>query len=354
LFEIDLIPHSRPLLGETEALSAAEVIRSGNVAQGDRVRAFEGMVCGTFGFADAAATSSGTAALHLALLALGVGPGDEVIIPSFVCSALLNAVRHAGGVPVLADVDPDTGNMDPGDARKRRTSKTRAIILPHLFGRPAEMPAIIDLGIPVIEDCAQAIGATIDGKPVGTFGSLAVYSFYATKVITTGEGGMVAGDPVLVSRVRHFREYDNRMEGRLSFNYKMTDIQAAIGVAQLKRLTEFVTRRQKIAKDYDFVLESSGLATPPPVSGNIYFRYPVLLAGEPMRDRWIERMKERGIACARPVFRPLHHLTGENGFPGAESAWRRMLSIPLYPALTDGEVRCITMAIKEINGEAGK
>lgn len=344
--ETDPIPHSRPLLGDMEAERAAEVIRSGHIAQGELVAGFEAAICKAYGHADAAATSSGTAALHLALLALGVGPGDEVIIPSFVCRALLNAVLQAGGVPVLADVDPETGNMNPDDARKRRTAKTRAVIVPHLFGRTAEIKSIIALGVPVIEDCAQAIGAAIDGKPVGTFGSLAIYSFYATKVITTGEGGMVAGAPALVERARNLREYDNRMESSLSFNCKMTDIQAAIGCVQLSRLTEFVTMRQKIAQIYDFVLASIGLKPIPPAPGQIYFRYVVSLA-EKVRDRWMKRMENRGITCARPVFRPLHHLNGETGFPGAETAWRQMLSIPLYPALSEKEVMHIAEAITE-------
>lgn len=335
------IPHSRPTLGEEEAAAVTAVLCSGQVAQGERVAAFERSLAAQVGVGGAAAVSSGTAALHLALLALEVGEGDEVIIPSFVCSALLNAVRHVRAMPVLADIDRETLNIAPRDLARRITAKTRAVIVPHLFGLPAEIRAIVALGIPVIEDCAQALGSRPAGAAAGSFGTLSVFSFAATKVICTGEGGMVAGnDARLIERIRDLRDYDEKEDGRLRYNFKLTELQAAMGLVQLQRLPAFLARRREIAGRYDASLRGCPLTLPPRPPGDEpnHYRYvvrtqavtPLLAAG-----------REAGIAYRRPVFRPLHRYLGLTGYPETEAAFAQCLSLPIYPSLTEGETDAV-------------
>src|SRR5512143_1781945 len=185
------IPHSRPTLDEEEARAAAAVVASGHVAEGPAVAAFEQELAALIGVPHAVAARSGTAALHLVLAAMGIGPGDEVIIPSFVCAALLHAIKYTGAVPVLADIDPATLNLDPRDVEQRLSPRTRAVILVHLFGLAADLPRFLGLGVPIIEDCAHCIGGIHGTRRLGAFGQAAVFSFYATKVIATGAGGMV-------------------------------------------------------------------------------------------------------------------------------------------------------------------
>ncbi len=345
--------HSHPYLGEAEAVAVAEVMQSGQIAQGEKVAAFESTFCSSIGVSYAAAVSSGTAALHLTLAALGVSEKDEVILPSYVCIALLNAVRYVGATPVLADIDPETANIDPKDAANRITKRTKAIIVPHLFGRPANMESLLKFDIPVIEDCAQAVGGTFQNRPLGTIGHAAVYSFYATKVMTTGEGGMVASSSKdLIDRIRELREYDNRSDGRLRYNYKMTDIQAAIGTIQLSRLSDFIRKRRSIAEDYTKAFAPLGLKIPMPDPGHIYFRYTIRLNDEEMVDRWLRILKSKGICCARPVYQPIHRALGLPGYEHSEAAWQQLLSLPIYPSLTFKSVGQVIQGVTETVAEA--
>src|SRR5579883_2046260 len=183
------------------------------------------------------------------------GAGDEVLMPSYTCVAVTNAVRYVGATPALADIDPHTYNLDAGDARRRLTAATRAVIVPHMFGLPADMDPLTEWGIPVIEDCAQTLGATYRGRRVGGFGTVSICSFYATKLLTTGEGGMLLSDSdTLVRRARDLRDYDDRADATLRYNYKMTDFQAALGVSQLGRLPQFLARREALAARYEAAL----------------------------------------------------------------------------------------------------
>ena len=246
-----IIPHSKPLLGAEEAQAVAAVIASGQVAEGPETAAFERELAGRLGCAHAVAVSSGTAALHLALAAMGVGAGDEVVVPSFVCAALFHAVAATGAVPVPADIDPLTLNLDPGDARRRLSARTRALVLPHLFGRVADPAPFLEMGVPLVEDCAHTLGARVDGRPAGSFGHVAVTSSYATKLIATGEGGAVAtASEPLAAAVRDLKQYDRRPLDRARYNLKFTDLQAAVGRAQLRRLDAFIRRRRAIAACY--------------------------------------------------------------------------------------------------------
>ena len=344
----DVIPHSRPFVGPEEEAAAVAVIRSGHLSAGARVAAFERALAGRIGVLHAVAVSSGTAALHLALLALGIGPGDAVAMPTYVCLALLHAVRYTGAEPLLVDADPETCNLDAADLRRRITPRTRAVILPHAFGRPADVAGVCALGLPVIEDCAMSLGATVEGRPTGSLGDLSVFSFYATKVIACGEGGMVATqDERLATRVLDLRDYDGRRDAETRFNYKLSDLHAAVGEVQLGRLEAFIARRRDLAARYNEALRGTGRLLPEPVPGHIFFRYVVRTTGD-VEGR-IRAFEKQGVAARRPVFQPIHRAMGmaEGAFPGAETAYRSALSLPLYPALTDAEAETVIRAAQE-------
>ena len=333
----DYIPHSRPTLGQEEIGAVAEVIASSQIAQSKVVHEFERAFAQKMKAKYAVTTNSGTAALHLVLLAMGIGERDEVVIPSYVCTALLNAVKYAGAAPVLAEIDPENYNLDPDDVKRRLTKRTKAVIVPHLFGLAADMEDLLALNVPIIEDCAQALGSTYNQKYVGTFGEAAIFSFYATKMMTTGEGGMVVSDSKdLMDRVRDLREYDNKDKYKIRYNYKTTDICAAIGLVQLSRIEKFIQRRRAIARSYDQAFESLDLQLPLREQGHIYFRYVLGLGTD--SSSWIRKLEGEGIGCARPVYRPLHQYLGLKGFSRTEKAWKESLSIPIYPSLTEENV----------------
>lgn len=350
---MDVIPHSRPTLGGKEAKAVSAVIRSARIAQGEKVKALEEAFSSFLRVSQAACTSSGTSALYLVLAAMGVGPGHEVIIPSYVCAALLHAVRLAGAAAVPADIDPNTYNLDPEDVRRKISKKTRAIIAVHLFGMTADMDALLSLGIPIIEDCAQAVGGTRDGRLAGTMGRAAVFSFYATKVMTTAEGGMVVSDSrALVEKIKDLREYDKKKDCTPRFNYKMTDVHAAIGLVQLRRLEGFIAKRRIIAGFYRRAFDGTRLGLPPNDPGHIYFRYVLGLN----RDAGpvIRALREKGIECARPIYRPIHDCMGLKGYPESQTAWRRSLSIPIYPTLRRADIDRIIAAVRSLPGARRK
>ena len=341
-----MIPHSRPTLGSDEIRRVSEVLESGQLAQGQMVAKFEAAFARKLKVGYAAGVSSGTAALHLTLLALKIGPKDEVIIPSYVCSALLNAVNYVGARPVLAEIDPATYNLDPVDVKNRLTRRTRAIIVPHMFGLAADLESLSGLDVPIIEDCAQAAGAGYLQKQVGMLGRAAIFSFYATKVLTTGEGGMiVSNSEELIQHARRYRQYDKADRYQIRFNYKMTDIQAAMGLCQLKRLDNFIRRRRAIAQKYHTALESQEMRLPPRESGHIYFRYVIGLGAD--AKPWIRGLRAKGVGCARPVHTPLHRYLKQDGYPITDKAWDQSLSIPIYPSLTEKESTYIIQSLIE-------
>ena len=222
MMDNEIIPHSRPLISDRDIEAVASAVKSGRLSQGPKVLEFEEQLARFIGKKKAAATSSGTAALHLALLALDIKQGDQVIIPSFVCSAVLNAVNYTGATPIIVDIDPLTFNMSAEAVKSAITGETRAIVVPHMFGCSAEIDRLLEMGIPVIEDCAQAIGADFKGGKAGSFGLLSVFSFYATKVVSCGEGGMVLSDSDdLISKIKNLRDYDSRDDYTLRYNYKI-------------------------------------------------------------------------------------------------------------------------------------
>jgi perosamine synthetase len=338
----DRIPHSRPALPSAEEW--AEVtgrLAQGWIAGGPCLEEFEREAAGWLGGAAGVAVNSGTSALHLALLGVGVRPGDEVLIPAYCCAALLNAVQLAGAHPVLVDSEPGGVNLCPDDARRRLSRRTGAVVVAHMFGGPAPLSPFLALGVPVIEDCAQSLGARIDGVLTGSRGAAAVTSFYATKVITTGQGGLVtSGDCKRLESMRDRVVYDNREDWQPRFSYGMSELQAALGLWQLERLPRFLERRRALAERYDGCLELERSSP----RGAICYRYTLRV---PDAAATITRLQAAGIDARRPVHRPLHHYLGGD-YPHAQAAHEEIVSLPLYPALTDGEAACVSAAVQAL------
>ena len=330
------IPHSRPALGREEEQAAVRVLRSGQTGGGVEVAAFERELEAFLGGGRATAVHTGSAALHLALLALGVRPGQRVLLPTYVCAAVLNAVRYAGAEPILADVDPATANLDPSDVRRRLKPRTAAMIVPHLFGRPAPLAELRRLGVPIVEDCAMSLGTK-----TGRGGEISIFSFYATKMMATGHGGaVVASSRALAGRIADLVEYDNRDDDRVRYNYRMSGLVAAVGRAQLRKVPDFVKRRRRIAEYY---FRTLGLGKPPPAHG--FYRF-VLRVGAV--ERFVRFMASRGVDCKRPVYRPLHRYfaASKGEYPGAEELHRSWASIPLYPSLSRAETERVAEAAR--------
>ncbi len=344
----DLIPHSRPAIGQEEIEAVRAVLQSGQIAEGKKTAEFERTMAKRFGAKHAAAVNSGTSALHLALIAIGVGHGDDVILPGYVCTAVLNAVKYAGANPVLAEIDPETLNIDPADVRKRLTPKTKAVIAPHMFGLPARMDDLLYMNVPVIEDCAQSMGGMTEGGRVGMLGRAAVFSFYATKVIAAGEGGMVlTNSNDLAEKIRDLKDYDNREDYQVRYNYKMTDIAAAMGLCQLSRLAGFIARRREIARRYFTAFANLDFNLPPQNPDHIYFRF--VIQAKKKGYQWVQRLKEKGVVAEKPVFKTLQQYLSISGYPITEHAWKHAVSIPVYPALSDSQVDRIIEAVKDVH-----
>jgi perosamine synthetase len=348
-----LIAHSRPTLDDHDARAVTKVVRSGWLAQGARVEEFERRMASFVGVRGGVAVGSGTAALELALLAVGVTRGDEVILPSYVCTAPWLAVRRTGATPKLVDIEPETYAIDPVQVKKAVTRRTRAIIVPHLFGLPADLTRLQDLDVPLIEDCAQALGVTERGRPVGSVGVAAVCSFYATKLLCTGEGGMfLSRKPFILERGRALREYDEEpILVPASFNRKMTDMQAALGLSQLNRLRLFLQRRRAIAAVYRKALADADVGLPVIPAGrtHCYYRFVIRLRHRSV-EQVMARLERRGVQCRRPVFRPLHQYLKLKGYPESEGAYRTALSVPIYPSMTDRmAARTVTAVCEELS-----
>jgi len=341
-----MITHSKIVLDEEEIVGVVDALRSGLLVQGKVVSSLEEKLASFIGVRHAVAVSSGTAALHLALISLGIGHGSEVIIPSYVCTALLNAVHYVRATAVLVDIDPYTYNISAEQVEKAISTKTGAIVVPHMFGLPADMDEILSLGVPVIEDCAQSAGARFRGQYTGSLGRISIFSLYATKMLCAGEGGLIlSDDPDLIARARDLRDYDEKETYTLRYNYKLTDIQAALGKSQLKKLPSFIAKRRKIAGLYNDGLEQvvSQIPSVPYGREHIYYRY-VIPVDDP--TGFMQKMQEKGIVCRRPVFKPLHRYLDLSGYEITEEVWSKAVSIPIYPSLTEQEAHRIVDAIR--------
>ena len=311
----------------------------------------EDMLAKQVGVKYAAAVNSGSSALHLALLALGVGEGHEVIAPSYVCTAVLNAIHYVRATPVLADVD-DSLNLCPSGAEEKLTAKTKAIIVPHLLGNPAAVDEIAALGAPVIEDCAQAIGAEMPSRanrsqPAGSRGTIAVFSFYATKMMAAGECGAVASNSRrLIDRILDLKDYDERRTYKVRYNYKCNDLAAALALCQLNKLPQFLKRRRALARLYASALSDTCRVLPghDAVAHAACFRFVLLVPGK--ASSLISRLQAQGVCARRPIFMPLHRYLGLRGFPQTTWAWRSAVSLPIYPSIRPADCQRVIQAVR--------
>ncbi len=359
----DFIPIARPIIGEEEIEAVGQVLRSGMLTQGEVVRQFEEQFAEYLGAKNSIAVGNGTIALDLALKALDLQPGDEVISPAFTFIATANCVLYQGAKPVFADVDARTFNIDPEDLKEKITPRTRAVVGVHLYGQPFDLQAMQqicdDHHLTLIEDCAQAHGAEYNGRKVGSFG-IGCFSFYPTKNMTTGEGGMITiNDDALAARLRLLRNHGDTGKYNhvmLGYNYRMMNLQAAIGLVQLKRLEEFTAKRIGNAGILNRGIRIKGLTTPFQAADvrHVYHQYVVKVEDDfPVsRERLMEHLQARGIGSAvhypKAVYeQPLYRDLGYAGqiCPVAEDVSRRVLSLPVHPSLHPDDLEYIADAV---------
>ncbi len=368
---IDLwrLPITEPSLGGNEMKYVSDCISSVWISsQGGYIGRFEEATCTFLGGGTALCTSSGTASLQLALAALKVGPGDEVVVPNITFGATANAVIHAGATPIFVDIASDTWTMDPAAFAAAVTSRTRAVIPVHLYGHPCDMDPIMETarenGIFVIEDCAESLGAEYKGRKAGLIGDVGCFSFFANKVITTGEGGMVVTrNPDLHARMELLRDHGMSKERRYwhlepGYNFRMTNLQAAIGLAQIERIEDFLDARSRIVARYHQRLGAyDGIHTPPeaPWAYNIHWLYSIQVEAAVCgfeRDTLAEKLKEEGIDT-RPVFPPLHIQPAFGGggpglFPESERFAAAGLSLPTSNSMTVDDAERVCDALGRI------
>lgn len=369
---MSFVPVNEPVLDGNEEKYLVDCVRSGWISsEGPYVARFEEGLAARVGRRHGIAVANGSVALDVAVAALGLGVGDEVILPAFTIVSCAAAVVRAGAVPVLADCDPLTWNLDPEMVRARITPRTRAIMVVHIYGLPTDMEPILALarehGLKVIEDAAEMHGQTCRQRPCGSFGDISTFSFYPNKHITTGEGGMlVTDDPQLAERCRSLRNLCFKAEQRfvhdeLGWNFRMSNLQAALGVAQLERLDEFVARKRRMGTRYTELLAgTAGLQLPLPATEyaeNIYWVFGVVLDDDVDMDARaaMQRLAQQGIGT-RPFFWPMHEqpvfqkmglFAGER-HPVAERIARRGFYLPSGLALTDGQIERSTTALREM------
>jgi perosamine synthetase len=345
-----VIPHSRPTLGPEDAEALLAALRTGQLAQGSRVAAFELTVARRLRRHGGVATSSGTAALAVALAALKVGPRDEVMLPAYACSALGNAVRYVGAQAILADVGEDLA-LAPRPAARRLTVRTRAVVVVHPFGHPVDLRPFLEWEIPLVEDCAQALGASREDGPAGSAGTVAVCSFYATKEVATGEGGMVLTDhESVLAAARAIRS--GTADHPKAFNFKLTDLAGALGLAQLARLDEFVERRRAIARRYDEALSGALVRIPlrePGVEPS-FSRYVVRAQDA---GALIEGLSHHGVEAKRAIADPLVLQADRAAYPEAARAFAECVSLPIFPSLGEDEVGVVVRGLKSTLKERG-
>jgi perosamine synthetase len=367
----ETIPLAKPVLGQAEERAVVEVLRSGQLSLGPRLEEFERLFAQKLSARFASAVSSGTAGLHLALRAIGVEDGDEVITSPFSFVASANAIVYENANPVFADIDPVTLNLDPRAAEAVLTSRTKAIQPVHIFGYPADMRAFEEIasgnGLGIVEDACEALGARhADGPAVGARGHPAVFGFYANKQLTTGEGGMVTlGDPTMKERIDSERNQGRAPNmgwldhDRLGFNYRLSDIACALGIAQLDRLDQMLSARTHVAGMYRELLgDIEGLDLPCPDAGGDtrgWFVFVVQLPGGCDRDATVRALAERGIQ-SKPYLPAIHLMSfyrerfghREGQFPVCEQVAGRSIALPFFPAMTEAQVTRVAQTLKTV------
>jgi perosamine synthetase len=354
-----LIPIAKPEIGKTERKAVDRVMRSGLLAQGPEVSNFEKEFSKFVEDRECVAVNSGTSALHIALLSLGIGKGDEVIVPSFTFAATANSVALTGATPIFVDIDPMTFCIDPIKIVKAITPKTKAIQVVHLYGLPAEMPAVMKIAkkynLLVIEDAAQAHLASIDGKPVGSFGDAAAFSFYPTKNMTSGEGGMIVfNDSTAARTARLYRNqgmekrYENELVG---FNLRMTDIHAAIGRVQLRKLREKTAQRQENAAYLsENLLNSVSVPVAPKSYSHVFHQYTIKVKGD--RDNFSRKLAEKGVGSGVYYPNPVHELPAfgsRKKLPVTSLICQQVLSLPVHPSLSKRDLKKIVASVNRVS-----
>jgi len=362
-----MISIAKPLIGEEEKKAVSEVLDSGMIACGPKTEEFEKKFAEFVGTKYAIATTSGTTALHLGLLSLGIGKGDEVIVPSFSFIATANSVLFCDATPVFCDVDPKTFNIDVNKIEEFISEGARAIMPVHLYGQPADMKSIQEISekhnLKIIGDAAQAHGASYDGNMIGSFGDLECFSFYPTKNMTTGEGGMVTtNNDELAERAYSIRNHGRQKtkwgyeHGRIGYNYRMTDIAAAIGIEQLKKLPSFLKKRRENAKFYGKNLENVETPYVLDDAKHAYHQYTIKCKN---RDKLLEELKKNEIGFGIYYPKPLHkypHLEkfGHNDLKVSERLVNEVVSLPVHPALTKEELEKVVDVINKAHQHLDK
>lgn len=353
-----MIPAAKPIIGDEEREAVDRVLRSGMIAGGPEVAAFESEFSAYVGGRHCVAMNSGTSALHLALIAMGIGAGDEVIVPSFSFAATANSVALTGATPVFADIDRATFNLDPQAARAAITPRTKAIMPVHLYGQMAAMDEFESLaqehGLQIIEDSAQSHLASLNGRNAGEWGTTACFSFYPTKNMTSGEGGMVVTPDEKIARMLRLlrnqgmeQRYKNEVIG---FNTRMTDIHAAIGRVQLRKLPAWTAQRQANAAFLDANI--SGVVVPPVAAGasHVYHQYTIRVPVETgeRRDAFMASLADKGVGSGVYYPTPIHRLPSFElalDLPETELAARQVLSLPIHPALSAADLKQVAEAV---------
>lgn len=365
--ELLRVPLVEPHLAGNELKYVTDCITANWISsQGAYVTRFEEDFAGFVGSKYALTSTNGTAALHLALMALGIGPGDEVIVPDLTFAASASAVKHCGANPILVDIDPGTWGISPDAIGNAVTANTKAIMPVHLYGQPCDMEAVLKVarehGLAVVEDSAEALGAKYKGRYVGTLGDVGCFSFFSNKVITTGEGGMVVTDDVrIASRIKKLRDHGMSSDRRywhdvVGYNYRMTNLQAAVGVAQMERIEDFLRRRDEIAESYRRRLsEVAGITLPErfPWSRHINWLFSVLVDEDRFgmtRDSIIDNLAHAGVET-RPFFYPLHEqppFFQEGRFDTTNSVSYRGLCLPCSNNLRDEDIDRVCSLLSEL------
>ncbi|MGD9891845.1 MAG: DegT/DnrJ/EryC1/StrS family aminotransferase [Dehalococcoidia bacterium] len=377
----DYIPYNRPSIEEAEIEAVVETLRSGWITTGPRAAEFERRFAAYTGAGHAVGLSSATAALHLALLAAGVGPGDEVIVPVFTFAACAHVVVHLGATPIFVDSSPDDLNLDPAAVERAVTPRTRALMVVHYAGQPARMDELLAIAarhnLFVLEDAAHAVGARYRGRPAGSLGDAAAFSFYATKNLATGEGGMLTtsrddvAETVRLYALHGMSRDAWKRYGRggswfyevvaPGYKYNLSDIQAALGLAQLERLDERNARRALLAGRMTEALSDCDAAEPLAVRPEVdhaWHLYVIRLCDGTLtvdRNRFIEELEARGIATSvhfiplhlHPYYREMHG-TRAGDFPVAESSFERAISLPLYPSMSEADADRVAEAVRDV------